>query len=256
MRRVLCCQSEGAEAVGDDVRHHRQVLAGRCSQLEDAVHALEHIGGIPPGHGHVAHGVGTLFGGELRGSAQILGLRCQGRHLLGVGLGERLDSGHGLLEVCGDANTLHEGIRDLLQRHGDACGGQGIPNRRNTLGRLFSKTGRAVGCLVLLVFQLLDFGGQFGILLGQVARVNTGVLQPSAGVLQLLALPLQRRLGVLDALFQLDLLPLQPGGGASGFADFLLKKVVLLLQAFQLGAGGLDCALLFLVGGDVALNLM
>ena len=113
MGGVLCGQSEGAEAVGHDVRHHRQVFPRGRRQLKDSVHALEHIGGAPSGHGHVAHGVPRLLGGELGDGPQLLGLRCQRRHLLGVSLGQRLHGTHGFLEVRGDIHALHIGFCDL-----------------------------------------------------------------------------------------------------------------------------------------------
>ena len=89
-----------------------------------------------------------------------------------------------------------------------------------------------MGGLVLGGLQLLDFGGQLGVLLGQIARIRPGLLQPFARGLQLLVLPLQGRLGRLDAFFQLDLFPLQTGGGALRLINLLLKKLMLLLQAF------------------------
>ena len=70
--RVLRRQAEGAEAVGDDVRHHSQVFPGGRRQLKNAIHALEHIVCVPARHGHVAHGVAGLLGGELCGGAQLL----------------------------------------------------------------------------------------------------------------------------------------------------------------------------------------
>ena len=69
-----------------------------------------------------------------------------------------------------------------------------------------------------------------------------------------MALPLQCRLGIVDALLQLGLLPLQTGGGTGCFANLFLQEVVLFLQILQLGAGILQGALLLLVGGDVPLH--
>ena len=94
------------------------------------------------------------------------------------------------------------------------------------------------------------------ILLGQIPGVNAGFPEPCAGSLQPLALPLQGSLGVLNPLLQFGLFPFKTGGRTLSLLDFLLEKVVLLLQVLQLGTGGLDGALLLLIGRDVALDLM
>ena len=127
-------------------------------------------------------------------------------------------------------------------------------NRPKCLGGLLAEAGRAFGGIVLGGFQLLDLGRQLSILLGQVACVHPGGLQPFAGGAQLLVLTFQSRLGVLDPLFQLDLFPLQTGGGALSLLDLLLEEVMLFLQALQLGAGIFDGVLLFLIGRNVALH--
>ena len=252
--RILCRQAKGAEAVGHDVRHHSQVFPGGRRQLEDAVHALEHIVCVPASHGHVAHGVAGLLGGELCGGSQLLGLGGQRGHLLGVGLRKGLHVGHSLLKIPGQAHALQVGVRNLLQRRSDAGGGDGILDRPECLSGLLAKANGTVGGIILGGFQLPDLGGQLGTLLGQVACIHPGGLQPLACGTQFLVLPLQGHLGVLDPLLQLDLFPLQTSCGALSFLDLLLEEVVLFLQALQFGAGGLDCALLFLVGCDVALH--
>ena len=89
--------------------------------------------------------------------------------------------------------------------------------------------------------------------MGQIPGVNAGFPEPCAGSLQPLALPLQGSLGVLNPLLQFGLFPFKTGGRTLSLLDFLLEKVVLLLQVLQLGAGVLDGTLLFLIGCNIAL---
>ena len=118
--------------------------------MKNAVHALEHIAGIPASHGHVAHGVPRLLGGELGGGPQLLRLGGQGCHLLGVGLGECFYIGHGCLKVARQAYTLYVGLCDFLQGYGNTSSGDGVLDRAECLNGFLTETGRAFGGPVLL----------------------------------------------------------------------------------------------------------
>ena len=223
MGRVLGRQPKGAEAVRHNVGHHSQILAGRRRQLQNAVHALEHIGGVPPGHRHVAHSVAGFLGSEFCCCPQVFGLLRKSGHLLGAGPGQGLHGTHCLLEVAGNIDTLYKGVLDLPEAVNDRRRDLRTRYCVERLCGLVAKPLGAVRRLFLLGLQLFDFGGQFNILLGQIRCIDPGLPQLCAGGIQFLALPFQRRLGVLDTLLQLDALPLQTGGRAVGLPDFLLE---------------------------------
>ena len=191
--------------------------------MQHAVHALQHIGRVPPGHSHVPHGIGALFGGKLGCSPQLLSLRRQRGHILGVGLGQRLHSGHSFLKTAGAFHAIHECVLDLSEGIDDLRGNSRFCDSVKCLGRLTAEVGGTVGGLVLLGLELLNPGGQFRVFCSQIRSVHPGLFQPRAGSLKLLGLTFQRGFRVLDPLLQFGVFPLQGSGGAVGFADLLLE---------------------------------
>ena len=115
-------EAKGSQIVGDNVGHLRQILPGGCGQVDDAVHAVQHLLGLPARHTHKSHGVCGLLSGVLRVRAQLL-CRCgQLGHFLSRGAGEGLHVAHGRLKIRRNRDALRIGFIDFVESGGDSGG--------------------------------------------------------------------------------------------------------------------------------------
>ena len=122
------------------------------------------------------------------------------------------------------------------------------------LARLVPEGLRALGDLLLFLFQRVDAVGELGGALAEVVHVDPGLFQSVAHLVQLLGLPIQGGGGLFDLLLLGEQLILQVGGKLPRLLDLFLDVVVLLLKELQALPGVLHRRLLLLVGGDVRLR--
>ena len=116
IRKVRCVgggEAKGSQVVGDNIGYQGQILSGSAGQIDYAVHAGDHLLGIPPGHCHVAHGFGGFPGGILCLRAQLLGHGGQLGHFLGCGAGKGFHVAHAFLEIRCDYNTFQVSVLDF-----------------------------------------------------------------------------------------------------------------------------------------------
>ena len=165
MSRIVRFQPKGCQCIRDDIGGSRQVFAGSRREVHNALDAVQHVAGLPAGHGHVFHGGGCLGRAEL----------CLRAHLAGL-LPERFQIVAGR---AGDSGNLaHAGVKvgGSLDRRGaeadDSSGGRQklLTDAGNVLtdrlqlfafrGDLLKRCARLVGgCLQLfkLLLRLDDF---------------------------------------------------------------------------------------------------
>ena len=122
------------------------------------------------------------------------------------------------------------------------------------LARLVPEGLRALGDLLLFLFQRVDAVGELGGALAEVVHVDPGLFQSVAHLVQLLGLPIQGGGGLFDLLLLGEQLILQVSRKFPCLLDLLLDVVILLLKEFQALPGVLHRRLLFLVGSDVRLR--
>ena len=238
------------EAGGRFVRGH----VGRCAQ-----------------HGHDFREAqqGLLVDAQLAGGfgdgRQLLGRRGDlRRHLLdGVRHGGQLvvgevgglgHAGHRRLEVHRRLGAVREVLIDLFQGGGDARRHDCLMDGTERLARLVPEGLRALGDLLLFLFQRVDTVGEPGGALPEVVHVDPSLFQGVAHLVQPLGLPIQGGGGLVNLLLLGEQLILQVSRKFPCLLDLLLDVVILLLKEFQALPGVLHRRLLFLVGGDVRLR--
>ena len=200
--RIVRFQPKGRQCVRYDIGGGRQVFTGSRREVHDALDAVQHVTGLPAGHGHVFHGGRSLGRAEL----------CLRAHLAGF-LTERFQIVSG---CAGDGGDLaHAGVKVGSSLD---CSGAEADDGGGGRQELLTDTGYALADRL----QLFAFRGD---LLKRCARLVGGCLQLLELLLCFDDLSLERVILLLgDLAFRQRLIGLLCGG---------LQRLQLFLRLFD-----------------------
>ncbi|GFI09799.1 hypothetical protein IMSAGC007_02266 [Lachnospiraceae bacterium] len=99
MPRIRRRQPQSRQSVRHDIRSSSQVLPGSRRKVHDPLNAVQHVPGLPPGHGHVVHSLRRLGSGELGLAPHLPRLVPQGIQLLPRSPGHRRHLAHGRIKI-------------------------------------------------------------------------------------------------------------------------------------------------------------
>ena len=104
MPGVLSGKTERRQGIGHDIRCRTQILAGCGSQVHDALDTIQHISGLPSGHGHVLEGFPGFRCRELGFRSHLTGLGTKVIKVFPGGSGNSRDLTHLGIKVGGRLN--------------------------------------------------------------------------------------------------------------------------------------------------------
>ena len=166
------------------------------------------------------------------------------------------DAGDGRLKVHGGLRAIHEILINLTQPRDNPRRGERLVNLRQRLARLAPEALRSLRCLLLFLFESVNFPRQRGGACAEIVHVGAGLLKRFLQVGQPLFLFFQRGVCAVNRHLLREQLVFERGGERPRLLDLALNVVILLLQPGKLRGRRLHALLLLLVGGDVLLLLL
>ena len=120
-------QTESCEGIRNDIRSRSEVFTGCRRKVHDTFDTVQHVGGLPSGHGHILHRRSCLGCRELGLCTHLTGFRTKLVEVIPGRTGNGRDLAHLGIEICcslhcSSAKTRYSGshrqelLTDILHR--------------------------------------------------------------------------------------------------------------------------------------------